>query len=87
MNDLDFEIMLLDEEFDEIMREIEGKTKKDPEWWLIALGSKDAPKPVYDRACKILKRFKSFCYATGNHNFYDAVGLFEANIAQGRIQI
>ena len=87
MDDIEFEIMLLNEEFDDYMREEAERKAKDPDWWQIALGGVDAPRPVYDRACLILKRFKSFCYATGNHNFYDAVGKFEAAIAQGKIQI
>ena len=85
MDDIEFEIMLLSEEMDEIFESWEEGDRRKPDWWLIALGSQDAPKPIYDRACDIYSKFKSFCYMTGNHEFNTAVELFTAAMAQNRL--
>lgn len=76
-------IIEMEIEFQDIMEDWKKTDEKKPDWWLIALGAQDAPRPVYDKSLIIYKNFKKFCFVTGNHNFDEAVGLFTLQMLRG----
>ena len=78
-------IMELNEEWEELREEIATEERKKPEWWLIALGAKDAPRASYDKCCEIYKSFKRFGFMHPGKEFYELVDLFTAAMIQNRL--
>lgn len=83
----DMMIMDLNEEWDELMEEINQEERKKPDWWLIALGAKDAPRASYDKCCEIYKSFKRFGAANPGKEFFELVDLFTAAMVQNRLNL
>tara|TARA_R110002020_G_scaffold407668_2_gene617626 strand:+ start:242 stop:499 length:258 start_codon:yes stop_codon:yes gene_type:complete len=85
MDELEVFIIEMEIEFQEIMEDWGQSEKAKPDWWLIALGAKDAPRPVYDKSVDIYKRFKKFGFAVKAKDFETSVNLFTTAMLQGKI--
>jgi len=83
MDEIEIFIIEMEIEFQDIMEDWKKADEKKPDWWLIALGSQDAPRALYDKSVEIYKNFKTFCFATKNHDFDSAVKLFTLQMLRG----
>jgi len=87
MDEIDLDILEMNQEFDEIMEEWKAEDRKKPEWFLIALGSKDAPRATYDKSCEIYKSFKKFGFSHPGKEFFELVDLFTAAMVTNRLTL
>lgn len=87
MDDIEVYLMEMQQEFDEIMVEWDQEDRKKPSWWLIALGSEDAPRASYDASCKIYKSFKKFSFMHKGKDFFELIDLFTMATIQNRLNI
>jgi hypothetical protein len=85
MDDLELDIIEMEMEFQDIMEEWKQEDRKKPDWWLIALGAKDAPRASYEKSCDIYRRFKSFSFLHTGKEFFEIVDLFTAAMIQNRL--
>lgn len=85
MDEIEITLIELMKDWDDMEEEIEREHKLLPEWWLVALGAKDAPRPVYDKSVDIYQKFKRFGPAVKAKDFDTAVELFTLAMIEGRI--
>ena len=85
MDDLEMDIAEMEKEFQDVMEEWKAEDRKKPDWWLIALGSKDAPRANYDKCCQIYKSFKWFGKMHPGKEFFELVDLFTAAMIQNKL--
>jgi len=87
MDEIDLDILEMNQEFDEIMEEWKAEDRKKPQWWLIALGSEEAPRASYDKSCEIYKSFKKFGFTHPGKAFFELVDLFTAAMVTNRLKL
>lgn len=87
MDEIEMDIMEMNMEFEEIMAEWEQEERRKPDWWLIALGAKDAPRASYEKSCEIYKSFKRFGFANPGKDFFELVDLFTAAMVTNRLNL
>ena len=85
MDDLEMDILEMEKEFQDVMEDWKKEDRKKPDWWLIALGSKDAPRASYDKCCQIYKSFKRFGKMHPGKEFFELVDLFTAAMVNNRL--
>ena len=86
-DDIEADIMEMNMEFDEVMEDWKAEDRKKPDWWLIALGAKEAPRASYDKCCEIYKSFKKFGFAHPGKEFFELVDLFTAAMVTNRLML
>ncbi|MEE9351685.1 MAG: hypothetical protein V3U78_05450 [Thiotrichaceae bacterium] len=85
MDEIEMDILEMEMEFQEIMEGWKQEDRKKPDWWLIALGSKEASRASYEKSCDIYRHFKSFSFLHTGKDFFEIVDLFTTAMIQNRL--
>jgi len=87
MDELEMDILEMEMEFQEVIEGWKQEDRKKPSWFLIALGSKDAPRASYDKCCEIHNKFKKFKPVKPYKDFFELVDLFTAAMIANRLNL
>ena len=85
MDDLEMDILEMELEFQDVIEEMDKEERKSPDWFLIAIGSKYAPRVNYDKCREIYRSFKGFSKMHPGKEFFELVDLFTAAMIQNRL--
>ena len=87
MDDIEMDILEMEMEFQDVIEEMNQEERKKPDWFLIALGAKDAPRASYDKCCEIHNKFKKFKPGKPYKDFFELVDLFTAAMITNRLNL